>query len=81
MVSFRNLLASALAISGGIALGAMIPAADVSLFKRGRADIVREILKAIGVLTVDTVYTWASSILIQPPSQRLRPSFLINTNP
>jgi hypothetical protein len=76
MVSFRNLLASALAISGGVALGATIPAADVSLFKRGRADIVREILKAIGVFTKDTVYTWVSSIFTQPPSELLRPCSL-----
>ncbi|KAH7406378.1 hypothetical protein DE146DRAFT_647349 [Phaeosphaeria sp. MPI-PUGE-AT-0046c] len=58
MVSFRNLLACALAISGDIALGATVPAKDVSIVKRGRADIVKEILKAIGVFTNDNVYTW-----------------------
>jgi hypothetical protein len=60
MVSLRNLLASALAMSGSIALGATLPASIDSLVKRGRADIVKEILKAIGVFTDDTVYTWVS---------------------
>jgi hypothetical protein len=61
MVSFRNLLALALAISGGIALGATLPATEGSLVKRGRADIAKEILKAIKIFTDETVYTWVSS--------------------
>jgi hypothetical protein len=69
MVSFRNLLASALAISSGIALGATLPATEGSLVKRGRGDIVKEILKAIGVFTDDTVYTWVSLIFTRSPRQ------------
>lgn len=62
MVSFRNLFASALAISSSVALGASLPVTENSLAKRGRADIVKEILKAIGVFTNDNVYTWVSSM-------------------
>lgn len=58
MVSFRNLFASALALSTGIALGATLPAQENTLVKRGRASIVKDILKAIGIFTDDTVYTW-----------------------
>ncbi|OAK94273.1 hypothetical protein IQ06DRAFT_363700 [Phaeosphaeriaceae sp. SRC1lsM3a] len=58
MVSFRNLLASALAISSGIALGATLPATERSLVKRGRTDVVLQILKTIGAVINDNVYTW-----------------------
>jgi hypothetical protein len=60
MVSFRNLLALALAISSGIALGATLPATEGSLVERGRSDITREILKAIKIATYETVYMWVS---------------------
>ncbi|OAK93547.1 hypothetical protein IQ06DRAFT_354172 [Phaeosphaeriaceae sp. SRC1lsM3a] len=58
MVAFRNWISVALAISGGTVLGYSVPATVSSIVKRGRADIVKEILKAIGVFTDDTVYTW-----------------------
>lgn len=73
MVSFRNLLASALAISSGIALGATLPATERSLVKRGRTDVVLQILKTIGAVINDNVYTWVSSLFIYPLSWQSRP--------
>ncbi|KAH7398614.1 hypothetical protein DE146DRAFT_655143 [Phaeosphaeria sp. MPI-PUGE-AT-0046c] len=59
MVSYRNLFASALAVSIGATLGATLPAPDDSLRKRRvKKDIVLAILKAIGASIDDTVYTW-----------------------
>lgn len=61
MVSLRNLLVSALAMGSAVALGATLPDQAGSVAKRGRADVVQQILKAIGVLTKENVHTWASS--------------------
>lgn len=73
MVAFRNWISVALAISGGTVLGYSVPATVSSIVKRGRADIVKEILKAIGVFTDDTVYTWVSFPLVQRLHWRVYP--------
>ena len=62
MVSVRHILTSVLALSSGVALGAALPAAGDALQPRGKANIAKSMLEAIGIATDTTVYAWVSKI-------------------